>query len=109
MAGAKLNPLGLLGRVVGVTSFVCLLPPFGILSSLMPHEEPQIPGAIFFIALILLVCIHLFLFNRAYYALKVSGILGSQGAFDEDLLHRLCFNPRVMEIYPRALPFHDLF
>lgn len=72
---AKLHPLGLLGRVVGVTAFVWLLPPFGILTLLMSSEEHEMPAAVFFIALILLTCAHLYLFNRAYYALRTNGIL----------------------------------
>jgi hypothetical protein len=71
----KLHPLGLLGRVVGVSAFVWLLPPFGILTLLVSSDEQQMPAAVFFIALILLACAHLYLFNRAYYALRTNGIL----------------------------------
>lgn len=70
------NPglLGLFGRIAGVTAFVWLLPPFGVLSSLLPQEEPQLPGTLVIVMVILLVCAHIFLFNRAFYALKSSGI-----------------------------------
>ena len=71
----KLHPLGLLGRVVGVSAFVWLLPPFGISTLLVSSDEQQMPAAVFFIALILLACAHLYLFNRAYYALRTNGIL----------------------------------
>ena len=71
----KLHPLGLLGRVVGVSAFVWLLPPFSISTLLVSSDEQQMPAAVFFIALILLACAHLYLFNRAYYALRTNGIL----------------------------------
>ena len=71
----KLHPLGLLGRVVGVSAFVWLLPPFGISTLLVSSDEQQMPAAVFFIALILLACAHLYLFTRAYYALRTNGIL----------------------------------
>ena len=75
MASAALDSGGLLGRIIGVTAFVCLLPPFGLLTALIAQQELKFPGAPVFIAIILLVCAHIFLFTRAYYALKISGIV----------------------------------
>lgn len=75
MAVPVLDSVGLIGRVVGVTALVFLLPPFGALPMLISPEESHAPTTAVFIAIILLACAHVYLFTRAYYSLKSVGIL----------------------------------
>lgn len=74
MAAASASPLTLAARAAVVVVFVFLTTPFGPLQDMVIPEKPEFPPIPLILGIILVLCMHVYLFYRAYYALKLVGI-----------------------------------
>lgn len=74
MAIASAGPLNFVARVVTIVVFVFLTTPFGPLQHMVVPEKPDWPSIPVILCLMLVLCMHVYLLYRAYYALKFVGI-----------------------------------
>ena len=75
MAAVTLDTGGLLMRLAGVFVFVLVTVPYGMFSGFVLPDDVGPASIPVVILVIIVVCLHIYLVYRAYYALKISGFL----------------------------------
>lgn len=75
MALVALDVRGLALRLAGIFVFVVITVPFGLFYPFIMPDELTAGSIPFFVLLIMMACVHVYLFYRAYYALRFLGLL----------------------------------